>query len=305
MPRVTCIMTSYNTERFISEAIKSVLKQTYVDFELIIYDDGSTDNTYNIAKEFEEKDSRIKVFKNDKNLGIAATANRALDHATGEFITFCDSDDIRRRDSLHVFVNYLDDNYYVDIVSSYLMKIDENGKILEKGSMLPLDYERIRCAMLFGCPLHNCCCMIRRKVFDSYRYDENYPLAQDYKMFADIMDYVYMTNIKQPLVNYRVYNRSMSKYKKETELAIKVRISILERICPHLDYESRYRLAEILRTRIILTTEDRQLLDDFIDFNNKNKIYNPEIFTSLFTITKPILAPSNKRRKLNGKRQDI
>lgn len=86
-------MTAYNREKYIAEAIESVLVSTYTNFELIIVDDCSVDNTVQIAKEFAAKDNRIKVFLNEKNLGDYPNRNRAVSYAEGEFIMFVDSDD--------------------------------------------------------------------------------------------------------------------------------------------------------------------------------------------------------------------
>ena len=91
--KVTVIMPAYNAERFIGEAISSVIAQTYENWELLVIDDCSTDGTFEIAKSFEEKDERIKVFKNEKNLGVARTRNRGIDASEGEYVAFIDSDD--------------------------------------------------------------------------------------------------------------------------------------------------------------------------------------------------------------------
>jgi glycosyltransferase involved in cell wall biosynthesis len=86
-------MTAYNRQRYIAEAIESVLASTYRNFELIVVDDGSQDNTFSIAKKYEQADSRIKLYINEKNLGDYANRNRAASYAKGEFIMHVDSDD--------------------------------------------------------------------------------------------------------------------------------------------------------------------------------------------------------------------
>jgi glycosyltransferase involved in cell wall biosynthesis len=93
-PLVSVLMTSYNREKYIAEAIESVLDSTYSNFELIISDDCSTDNTVNIARNFELKDSRIKIFVNERNLTQFGNRNKAASYAKGEYIKYVDSDDI-------------------------------------------------------------------------------------------------------------------------------------------------------------------------------------------------------------------
>lgn len=92
-PLVSVLMTAYNREKYIAEAIESVLGSSYTNFELIIVDDGSTDNTVAIARSFEAKDKRIKVFINDKNLGDYPNRNKAAGYANGKYLKYVDSDD--------------------------------------------------------------------------------------------------------------------------------------------------------------------------------------------------------------------
>lgn len=92
-PLVSLLMTSYNREKYIAEAIESVLNSTYKNFELIIVDDGSKDNTVRIANEYEARDSRVTVYINEKNLGDYANRNKAAGYATGKYVKYLDSDD--------------------------------------------------------------------------------------------------------------------------------------------------------------------------------------------------------------------
>ena len=108
-PLVSVLMTAYNREKFIAEAIESVLASTYEHWELIIVDDGSKDNTVTVAKEYEVKDPRIKVFVNEKNLGDYPNRNKAISHASGEYCMFCDSDDTLLPESISKIVNLVKD----------------------------------------------------------------------------------------------------------------------------------------------------------------------------------------------------
>ena len=92
--KVSVIIGVYNSEKYIEETIRSVLNQTYKNFELIVIDDGSTDKSFEIVAKLAEKDKRIKFLKNDRNLGVSATRNRLIDIAKGEYVAIMDSDDI-------------------------------------------------------------------------------------------------------------------------------------------------------------------------------------------------------------------
>lgn len=122
---VSIIMPSWNTAKWISESIESVINQTYKNWELIIVDDCSTDNTDEIVKLFSDK--RIKFFKNEKNSGAALTRNRALREAQGEWIAFLDSDDLWNPDKLEKMISFMQSNNYVFAYHNY-EKIDEESK---------------------------------------------------------------------------------------------------------------------------------------------------------------------------------
>lgn len=124
---VSVIMPSWNTARFIAESIQSVIDQTYQNWELLIVDDCSTDNTDEVVASF--KDSRIKYFKNEKNSGAALTRNRAIREAQGEWIAFLDSDDLWEPQKLEKQIAFMNNNGYVFSYHEYV-KIDEEDKPL-------------------------------------------------------------------------------------------------------------------------------------------------------------------------------
>lgn len=109
-PLVSILMTAYNRENYIEEAIESVLSNSYQNFELIIVDDGSKDQTLAIANNFANKDSRIKVFVNEKNLGDYPNRNKAAEYATGKYLKYLDADDIIYEHSIDVMVKYMEMN---------------------------------------------------------------------------------------------------------------------------------------------------------------------------------------------------
>lgn len=129
---VSIIMPSYNTAKFISETIKSVLAQTYTDWELIIVDDCSTDNTDEVVESF-LPDNRIKYIKNEKNSGAAFSRNRALCEAKGKWIAFLDSDDVWLPEKLEKQIAFMEKNDYHFSYTNYI-EIDEfsipNGRVI-------------------------------------------------------------------------------------------------------------------------------------------------------------------------------
>jgi len=124
---VSIIMPSWNTERFIAETIQSVIDQTYTNWELLIVDDCSTDNTDAVVASF--KDDRIKYFHNEKNSGAALTRNKAMREAQGEWIAFLDSDDLWLPEKLEKQIKFMVENGYSLSFTEY-EKIDEDSKPL-------------------------------------------------------------------------------------------------------------------------------------------------------------------------------
>lgn len=125
---VSIIMPSYNTGRFIAETLESVLAQTYENWEIILVDDCSTDNTDEVVAPF-LADPRIKYIKNEKNSGAAVSRNRALREATGRWIAFLDSDDLWSPDKLEKQIAFMEENGYLFSYTNYI-EIDEDSKPL-------------------------------------------------------------------------------------------------------------------------------------------------------------------------------
>src|SRR5699024_344342 len=128
---VSIIMPAYNSGNYIEEAIDSVLKQTYENWELLIVDDKSTDNTLNLIKKYSLKDSRIKYTSLNRNSGPAIVRNKAIDMASGDYIAFLDSDDLWFERKLEKQITFIYENNYNFTCTSYT-KIDKTGQSLNR-----------------------------------------------------------------------------------------------------------------------------------------------------------------------------
>lgn len=137
-PKVSIIMGIYNCEKTLKEAIDSILAQTYTNWELIMCDDGSKDDTYLIAEEYVKQDSkRFILLKNEKNMGLNHTLNKCLQQATGEYVARMDGDDISLPDRLEKQVNFLLANPEFALVSCSMTMFDETG---EWGQLKVIEY---------------------------------------------------------------------------------------------------------------------------------------------------------------------
>lgn len=149
---VSIITPMYNSEKFIEATIKSVIEQTYQDWEMIIIDDCSTDKSANIVKAYVEKDDRIKYIRNKSNLGVSSARNLALENASGQFLAFLDSDDIWTKEKLETQINFMNKNNYAITFTSYEL-MDENNKPLNKVIPVPkdVDYKKLLKGNVLGC----------------------------------------------------------------------------------------------------------------------------------------------------------
>lgn len=163
MHKVSIIMGIYNCSLYLDEAIQSIMDQTFSNWELILCDDGSTDDTYKVAKRFADQDKRIVLLRNEKNLGLNITLNKCLSFATGDFIARMDGDDISLPDRLEKEMLFLDEHPEYDVVSCPMIYFDENGEYRRgKGGKEPT-------AETFpkGTPICHAPCMVRKEAFQA------------------------------------------------------------------------------------------------------------------------------------------
>jgi glycosyltransferase involved in cell wall biosynthesis len=212
MPRVSIVMPAYNAEPFLSEAIDSLLGQTFSDFELIIVDDASTDGTAQMLAGYAMRDQRIVPWRNDVNLGQARTMNRALDAARGEYIARLDHDDVALPRRLELQVAFLDRHRDIGLLGSGSWLIDAEGHPRGGSSLMPVDDLQIRWSTMYRNPIHHSTVMLRRDVLERnrLRYDSAW-LAQDYDLWVRMLRHTRAANFSTRLTKYRVRAASVTR----------------------------------------------------------------------------------------------
>jgi glycosyltransferase involved in cell wall biosynthesis len=222
-PKISVVMSVYNCEKYIKEAIYSILNQNFGDFEFIIINDGSTDKTREIIEEY--KDERIKVI-NNKNKGLTKSLNEGIELAKGEYIARMDADDISLRERFEKQVEFLDFNTDIYMCGTWAEFIDENGVFL-KDFKRPITDKEIKKELLFHNPFIHSSVMIRKSVFDKVGlYNESFRYAQDYELWTRVVAKLKTANLPEALLKYRVLKESITKSKnfKVRLLGIKIRL---------------------------------------------------------------------------------
>ena len=149
---ISVITPNYNCSRFIAETIESVLAQTYTNWEMIIVDDCSTDNSYEIALNYSKKDSRIKVYKNEYNSGAAVSRNKAIEVSQGEYLAFLDSDDLWMPEKLEKQLKFMQENNCDFSFTEYEHIDESNNSLLKVAKVIKqLTYKKMMLHCFPGC----------------------------------------------------------------------------------------------------------------------------------------------------------
>lgn len=207
-PKISVVMSAYNAEKYIAKAIGSILNQTFRDFEFIIINDGSKDNTLNIIKKCQKEDKRIKIINNKGNIGLTKSLNKGLKIAKGKYIARMDADDISMPERFQIQYDFLEKNPKIFLVGSSCFIMYEGG--IRIGSQICLvDPTGIKKK------LEKKCCMIHPSIMfksdNQTFYREKFLYAQDYDLYLRIISNNKRIHIiQEPLVKYRTNSKSIS-----------------------------------------------------------------------------------------------
>ena len=211
MPKVSVLMGIYNCADTLEEAVDSIINQTFTDWELIMCDDCSTDNTLEVAQKIAEKDSRIKVIKNEKNLTLAPTLNRCIEVASGKYVARMDGDDICDPTRFEKEIEILEEHNEYAIVSCQMNLFDNKGiyRVIEyKEKPQKQDF-------ITGSQFCHAGCMIRTesiKAVGGYSESMNYKRVEDYDLWVRMYKAGYIGyNIQEPLYSMRDDRNALSR----------------------------------------------------------------------------------------------
>lgn len=221
MPKVSVIMPAYNAEKYINEAVDSILTQTYGDFELIILNDCSKDRTEEMILAYE--DARIVYLKNEQNMGVAATLNKGLEVAKGQYIARMDADDISLPERFEKQVAYLDTHPDVAVLGTAVETFDEKGDTF-RDPYRPNDAQ-IKIDLLFASVLAHPSVMMRRDVILALGgYDREFEGLEDYELWCRVVAEHNITVYPEVLLRYRIHSAQVTQHSSPKKAAAQKRI---------------------------------------------------------------------------------
>jgi glycosyltransferase involved in cell wall biosynthesis len=238
-------MPVYNGAKYVEEAIRSILAQTFHDFEFLIINDGSTDNSEEIILSF--TDPRIRYIKNETNLKLIATLNKGLKLARGKYIARMDADDISLPDRLQLQVDFMEEHTEVGVCGSFIKNIGaENNTVLFLTSHNEITFRQI-----FSTYIRHPTALIRKQVLidNNIEYRFEYPHVEDHRFWIDISLHSKLAILPKVLLHYRIHSENISVTQQATQAKI----------------ETLIRKEQIERLGITLTDEEMHLFNAFIN----------------------------------------
>jgi glycosyltransferase involved in cell wall biosynthesis len=204
-PLVSVLLPAYNASRFLDSSLRSILNQTFTDFEILLINDASTDSTEDSIRKY--RDARIRYIKNSENIGISASLNKGLDLARGEYVARMDADDIAHPHRLESQVRFMERHSDILVCGTW-------ARVMGTRIVLKPEHNsaRLRARLLFESPLLHPTAMLRLSTLreGQIRYDEKNLFAEDYDLWARLAKIGKLTNLRFQLLQFRTHAESVS-----------------------------------------------------------------------------------------------
>lgn len=251
--KVSVVMSVYNGERYVREAVDSILNQTFEDFEFIIIDDGSTDGTLTILQSYD--DIRLRLVCQD-NVGLGKSLNRGITLAQGQYIARIDHDDLSLPERFEKQVQFLDVHPDVGLLGTACRVIDElRGR--EWDAQVATSDQALRHALIKHNPFFHSSVMMRKSILEKVDgYDEAFPYIQDYELWIRIANCAKLANLAEVLTVHRFHRDSASADFRTEFLRLWLRMRIRYRAFRTLDYPPYYVL-HVLHPLLLMPLEMR------------------------------------------------
>ena len=264
-PLISVIMPVYNGEKYLREAIDSILNQTYTNFEFIILNDGSTDRTEEIILSYD--DSRIVYVKNEENLQIVKTLNKGIALAKGKYIARMDADDISLSERFEKQIYFMEQNSEVDICGTWIQMF--GGKDIHWKP--PTTHDDIKVELLFGSGLAHPTVMGRRSFFVENKYKEKFEKAEDYALWVETIDKYHFINIPEFLLLYRTHTSQISMRTKneQNDITNIIRKDFIRNFKEYMDCRDLKNFQDFINQKSFLSFGIEESILAFIEANKK------------------------------------
>ncbi len=273
-PKISVLTAVYNSAELIRPAIESVLNQTFGDFEWVIINDATPDNSIEIIESYD--DPRIKIYHNQTNMGLAASLNKGLDLCTGEYIARMDTDDVCYPNRFEQQVKFMESHPEIAIAGSWV-NLTGDWKGLWK---TPVSHEEIQCKLLFNSAIAHPTVIMRKSMLDKFslRYDDRLKKIQDYDLWVRASQVVKLANIPEVLLDYRIdiQAKSPEVVKRSNEVIYGIRQMQLSRLGIQLSSNDADNFHYISANQLnkVDTKAINNLFRDILAKNKQAKIYN-------------------------------
>lgn len=276
-------MPVYNAALYLPASIGSLQAQTYIDWELLAIDDGSTDGSLALLEAAAARDERVRVLRNERNLGLSRTRNRGLDEARSEYLGWLDADDVAAPTRLEKQVRFLDRHPDFGMVGSWVEEINAEGLPNGRRWILNAPPENVPGLMLFRCYCAQSAMLLRRAAVGVDRYDEDYPPAEDYEFNARLARRLAMWNLPEVLCFYRRHAANTSAVQAERALAglhrlFRVQLEALGIVPTEAELTLHTRLFDVQTRGKASLAEAHAWLCRLLQANRERRVYQPAAF---------------------------
>jgi glycosyltransferase involved in cell wall biosynthesis len=256
VPLVSVLLAVHDDKRFLREAVDSVLAQTLADLELILVDDESAEEVGGF------EDARVTVLRNDRQLGLAASLNRALDRANGKYVARLDADDVAVPERLERQVERLQAASPVAVVGSAVIDLDEHGR-RGQTHVMPSGARPLRWLALFSSPFFHPTVLVDREALDRHdlRYDPEFLESEDYDLWTRLFAFAEGDNLREALVLKRVHAGQASQRRRDVQESFQRRVALREIASYGVDGEAVWRGSRAELLRLLRAFERRHGVD--------------------------------------------
>ncbi len=296
-PLISVIMPVYNAEKYVAEAIESILSQTFRDFEFLIFNDGSTDKSAEIVQYYANKDERIIFYNYTKNTGYLKHLNEGIDKAQGKYIARMDADDISLPQRFEKQVEFMESHEDIGVCGTWFTTFENH---IENTITVMQPFEKdsdIKIAIFHSCPFGHPTVMAKTEVLKQNKYDINFYPAEDYELWSRLIPITKFYNIQENLLFYRIHETNITKSKSHTQqdngvnaqLQQLLQLGLETNMCSKEDIKTLFPLHQFRQQYVQIESVDEviriaNILQKMYVGNKKQQLYDSQKFTAFLTI---------------------